>query len=215
MTERAEYPSDRWKKHFPTPPVMGAQLECILYTRFLRPLSKGIQDLLDDLMKKRTHDTWLTVYLALFVLLHSCALLTKRDAEYARQMNFGTTYANPEAIKAHQKGAITLLAHFHGVLDGPTPFGLANTGRLESFRKNWDFSERQEAFMKETYLRTRVMRECFQSTRNNWTTDALVGDSDFLLGEHLQQVRKGGDLSDEWYWVSQLYDEDWTPDKMD
>lgn len=141
---------------------MGAQLECILYTRFLRPLSKRIQDLLDDLMKKRTHDTWLTVYLALFVLLHSCAMLTKRDAEYALQMKMGRKYANPEAIKAHQKGAITLLAHFHGVLGGPEPFGLAGTGRLESYRKNWDFSEHQEAFMKETYLRTRLMGEYFQ-----------------------------------------------------
>ena len=163
MTERVAYPSSNWVEHFPTPPVMNAQLECILYTKFLRPLSNYVRESLDDLLlrKRTTHGTWLTVYLALFVLLHSCAMITKRDAEYARQNNLKEKYANPEAVKEHQKGAITLLAHFHGVLGGPVPFGLAGTGHLEGFnnKKNWKISEHQETFMKETYIRTRVMGE--------------------------------------------------------
>ena len=115
----------------------------------------------------------LSVYLALFVLLHSCAMLTKRDAEYARQNNLQGKYANPEAIREHQKGAITLLAHFHGVLGGPIPFGLAGTGRLESYnKKNWNFSEEQETFMRETYLRTRVMGEYSHLERNSLTAGA-------------------------------------------
>lgn len=117
-------------------------------------------------MKKKTHEVWLTVYLALFVLLHSCAMLTRRDWEYARQMNFKTKYANPDAIKAHQKGAITLLAHYHSVLGGPGPLRLASAGRLESVKNSWNFSAQQEAFMKETYIRTRFMGEFSQFSRS-------------------------------------------------
>ena len=159
ITEGVNYASGRWGKHVPTPPVLGAQLEWIVYTEYLQPLSVRVRTALDDLMRRRTHDVWLTVYLALFVLLHSCAMLTKRDAEYARQMNLNAKYANPDAIRAHQKGAITLLAHFHGVLGGPEPLRLAGTGSLEDYRKNWNFTERQKSFMKETYLRTSFMGE--------------------------------------------------------
>lgn len=159
LSGKIDYAPGRWAKHYPTPPVLGAQLECIVYTKYLQPLSVKIRASLDELMKKKTHEVWLTVYLALFVLLHSCAMLTRRDWEYARQMNFKTKYANPEAIKAHQKGAITLLAHYHSVLGGPKPLDLASAGRLESVKNSWNFSEQQEAFMKETYLRTRFMGE--------------------------------------------------------
>lgn len=43
----------------------------------------------------------------------------------------------------------------------------------------------------------------------------LFSDSDSHLGAFLRQVRETGDLSNEWYWISQLYDEKWLPDKMD
>lgn len=145
---------------------MGGQLECIFYSRFLRPLSDSVRKLLNDLFQKRTHDVWFTVYLTLFVLLHSCAMLTKRDEEYARQMNFENKYANPKAIKTLQKGAITLLAHFHGVLDGPAPFRLAAEGRLRGYKKNWIFTEQQETFLRGTYDRMRSMSEFLRHSEN-------------------------------------------------
>ena len=161
IPQMAHYPSSRWGRHVPIPPIMGAQLECIFYSRFLRPRSESVRKLLDDLFQKKTRDIWLTVYLTLFVLLHSCAMLTKRDEEYARQMNFESKYANPRAINALQKGAITLLAHFHGVVGGPAPFRLAAEGRLGGDKKNWDFTEEQEAFLKGTFGRMQLMSEFF------------------------------------------------------
>lgn len=175
LTEKIKnYASGGWVEHFPTPPVMGAQLECIVYSKYLRPLSDRIRASLDELLKKRTHGIWLTVYLTLFVLLHSCAMLTRRDSEYARQMNLETKYANPGAIRAHQKGAITLLAHYHTVLGGPRPLGLAASGGLKSVRNAWNFSEEQEAFMRETYLRTSVMGESLQFSREYGTIGSAV-----------------------------------------
>lgn len=49
-----------------------------------------------------------------------------------------------------------------------------------------------------------------------------TGDAWYLIltplsfsGEFLRKVRETGDFHNEWYWISQLYDEDWSPDKMD
>lgn len=71
----------------PIPLLMVAQMECIHYTKFLRPLSKRVLDSLQSLVlsSKRRQAAWFTIYLTLFVLLHACALVTRRDAETAAQ----------------------------------------------------------------------------------------------------------------------------------
>ena len=160
---------------------MGAQIDCIIYNKFFQPLSDSILKYLDDLFKKKTHDVWLTVYLALFVLLHNTAMLTKRDEEYARQAGIAGRYANPQDIKALHRGAINLLAHFHGVLGGPVPFRQAGTGHLEGYRKNWEVSEQQETFMRTTYLRTRVMSKSPQKSPN---LDRVVFSYPMLIVEY-------------------------------
>ncbi|SPN97376.1 uncharacterized protein DNG_00890 [Cephalotrichum gorgonifer] len=205
-----------WKNQYPIPPVMSAQLECILYTKLLRPLSAKVRTSLDELFKKKSHDIWLEAYLAIFVLLHSCALLIKRDEEYARQINLITKYANPESIKEHQKGAITLLAHFHRILHGPIPLRRAHQGDLQSFKKNWDFTPGQEQFMKRTYSTVLKMRESLQKPEGEARACAnfgLVPTS--RSGSFFSSVRAARNLSNEFYWISQLYEEDWVPDKMD
>jgi len=69
----------------PMPVIMTAQFECINYTTFLRPWSKAVLKQLNELVLAKRRDYWLTIYYAMFVLLHSCAMLTRRDEETARQ----------------------------------------------------------------------------------------------------------------------------------
>lgn len=161
MDQRVADLQSPWANSFPTPPVMGAQLECILYSKFLQPSSVSIQASLDELLMKKTHDAWLTVYLAVFVLLHNCAMLTKRDEVHARQDNLETQYANPEAMRELHGGAETLLANFHGVLGGPVLFREAVEGRLDGCKRNWEFTAEEEMFMKDTYTRTSMMGEFY------------------------------------------------------
>jgi hypothetical protein len=48
----------------PSPPVLGAQLECIMYTsRFLRPLSGRVLRDLMGLMETKQTQYWSTIYL--------------------------------------------------------------------------------------------------------------------------------------------------------
>lgn len=69
----------------PLPPVMNAQLEIIMYSTLLRPLRTRILDQLESLMKHKVQSNWVTVYFALFILLHNCSMTTRRDAEFAHR----------------------------------------------------------------------------------------------------------------------------------
>lgn len=67
----------------PTTGVMGAQFECIYFARFLRPFGKRVLKGLTSLFEARTTRHWYTIYLALFILLHSSSMTARRDMEYA------------------------------------------------------------------------------------------------------------------------------------
>lgn len=82
-------PSSPHQDLVPTPPVLGAQLECILYSRFLRPMSKRVLKELLALIESRKLCYWYTIYLVLFMMLHSCSMMTRRDMEYAAQVSLG------------------------------------------------------------------------------------------------------------------------------
>jgi len=69
----------------PMPVIMTAQFECINYTTFLRPWSKAVLKQLNELVLAKRRDYWITIYYAMFVLLHSCAMMTRRDEETAVQ----------------------------------------------------------------------------------------------------------------------------------
>ncbi|KAF5563056.1 hypothetical protein FPANT_14227 [Fusarium pseudoanthophilum] len=128
-TEPIADPSSPYYGTVPIPPVLEAQLDCIYFTKFLRPLSKQVLQSLMKLIESKQRNYWYTIYLVLFMLLHSCSMTTKRDKEFAASVGF-SGYANPESIKQHNAGSRTLLAHYHLALKGSYPFQLAMEGDL-------------------------------------------------------------------------------------
>lgn len=70
----------------PLPPIITPQEQLIIYSRFLIPLSAKIVSHLDQYLKETNPETGYTSYLGLFILLHSCSMLTRRNAEYAREI---------------------------------------------------------------------------------------------------------------------------------
>ena len=71
----------------PIPPVINAQFTVISYSTLLRPWSKAVLSLLQDFVIDNKRKNWFTIYLTLFILLHSCSMITRRDAEYAKQIS--------------------------------------------------------------------------------------------------------------------------------
>lgn len=66
------------------PPVFSAQMEVIFVAMVLQPTKKEVLDRLKKLMSENKRSSWFAIYLCIFLLLHSCALLTARDRERAR-----------------------------------------------------------------------------------------------------------------------------------
>lgn len=69
------------------PPIMIAQEELVVYSQFLEPLSREVLKELQELVQGNQRRYWYTVYMVLFVLLHSCSMIINRDGEYACQIN--------------------------------------------------------------------------------------------------------------------------------
>ncbi|KAK3317076.1 hypothetical protein B0H66DRAFT_479577 [Apodospora peruviana] len=179
---------------YPMPVIMTAQFECINYTTFLRPWSKSVLKQLNELVLAKKREYWLTVYYTMFILLHSCAMLTRRDEETARQYNMKERYANPESIRAHHAGVQTMLAHFHFINKGVAPFSLSQNeiGRQE-LAKAAELDDEQLSFI--------------------WRTSVMIKDPQraATTRQLRQQERVGADL----YWVSMLFDEEWKPKRND
>lgn len=70
------------------PVVMMAQLELIMHTRVLRPMTRAVLRSLEDLVVENKPQHWLTIYLTMFILLHCCSILTRREWELAMQCGF-------------------------------------------------------------------------------------------------------------------------------
>ena len=67
------------------PPIMSAQIELITTTRILQPLKRSILRRLQKLIKKNKLENWFPIYLCLFILLHSCSILTNDEHRAAKK----------------------------------------------------------------------------------------------------------------------------------
>jgi len=70
------------------PPVLSAQMEVIVTVMILQPAKKEVLKLLKELIEENQRSSWFTIYLCIFILLHSCALLTAGDNKKARKQGF-------------------------------------------------------------------------------------------------------------------------------
>lgn len=67
--------------HVPLPPVMGAQIQLINYGSVTGPMVKTVLGRLRTMMENNRMRSWFTIYLCLFIILHSTSLITA----YARR----------------------------------------------------------------------------------------------------------------------------------
>ncbi|KAK0644676.1 hypothetical protein B0T16DRAFT_332780 [Cercophora newfieldiana] len=179
----------------PMPMIMTAQFECINYTTFLRPWSKAVLKQLNELVLAKRRDYWLSIYFAMFVLLHSCAMMTRRDEETATQYDMKGRYANPESIRAHHSGAQTMLAHFHFINKGVVPFSLPhNVAGKQELAKAANLTDEQVNFV--------------------WRTATLAHDPERAVAT-MRYVRERGLVGHDLYWVSMLFDKEWVPQRND
>lgn len=81
----------------PIPPVMGAQLDSVLIHQIQHNLRKDALKKLGKIISDNRTSTWITIYLAIFVLLHNAALVIKHDASYARKHGMKVSFRKKKA----------------------------------------------------------------------------------------------------------------------
>ncbi|KAL9607869.1 MAG: hypothetical protein Q9167_007258 [Letrouitia subvulpina] len=86
-------PSSPYYNRIPLPSVMSAQISIISQAFMLRPFKLAVLETLHRLTSRQKKRHWFAIYLAIFILLHSCSMMTKRNEEYARQINLKRTDA--------------------------------------------------------------------------------------------------------------------------
>ncbi|KAI1138635.1 hypothetical protein F5Y05DRAFT_45398 [Hypoxylon sp. FL0543] len=181
-------PNSPWHNRVPMPALIIAQKECIIYTKIFRPLSKEILRDLQYLVVSKKREYWLTTYLTIFILMHSCAMITRRDEETARQYGLRERFANPNGIAGHHIAAQTMLAHFNYINTGFRPFQLAlEPSGQQELMQGGQLNEDEVKFVRNTAL---------------W-----IKDNETLL----HQIQRDDDYGHPYYWISQIYQESWTP----
>ena len=67
------------------PPIMSAQIELITTTRVLIPMRTSILRRLQRLIQANKLRNWFGIYVVLFILLHSCSILTCDENRAAKK----------------------------------------------------------------------------------------------------------------------------------
>jgi len=168
-----------------TPPVFSAQMEIIMTARILLPMKKRILRLLRTLIHERQRQSWFTIYLTLFILLHSCAMLTAANIKRARKQGIQGGYFDERLIEELHKGAEILLAYFHHCNKGNHPFSMDWESPDQMMMD--EFTPEQIGFMRELSAELEEKAETFKG------------------------IRKARQAEHEYYFLSQMYEHVWKP----
>lgn len=169
----------------PLPPVLGAQLDLVLIHHIQTRLRRELLDRLQKTIQKNKQSTWLVTYLVTFILLHNTALITGHDAGYARKHGMKRRFAREDKVKEYHLGANILLAHFHYCNKGIYPF--SEGCKDQDLRTLAGLDEEKIQFVHAT-------RANAKQNKREW-----------------EELRDGATYEDDYFFVSQLFEENWQP----
>ncbi|KAF2810686.1 uncharacterized protein BDZ99DRAFT_497671 [Mytilinidion resinicola] len=167
------------------PPVFSAQMEVIIVAEILQPTKKEVLNRLKALVYESNRRSWLAIYLCVFLLLHSCALLTKRDHERAVMQGVQRRFYRPRLIDELHNGAKILLAYFHFCNRGTYPLHMDWTSADQIALA--ELKPEQIEFMRGT------VKELEKKSA------------------HFKTVLDTCAYEDEYYFIAQLCERDWKP----
>ncbi|KAI0460195.1 hypothetical protein F5B21DRAFT_522309 [Xylaria acuta] len=169
----------------PLPPVMGAQIELVLIHQIQSSLRREMLENLQTITQANKQHTWFTTYLITFILLHNVALLCQHDTGYARKHGMKTRFAREDMVREYQLGANILLAYFHYCNKGIYPF--STECKEQDLTTLAALNESKAQFIRQT--KAHVERH-----RKSWA-----------------KLRESNDYENDFFYISQLYEENWMP----
>ncbi|QUC23492.1 uncharacterized protein UV8b_07733 [Ustilaginoidea virens] len=170
------------------PPNIVMQLDYVLTGQIQMELREKVLSGLDNMVYKRKQRNWLTIYLATFILLHNLALIKADNGTCTAKCR--TERCKHElAAEEYHKSANNLLAHFHFCNNGVQPFSEA----CPSYRLA-DLLDGNDDTVK-------FIQNCRSHVR--------------LHRQHWDAIRRNCQYDDEYFFISQLFDDRWAPHPME
>ncbi|RWA14783.1 hypothetical protein EKO27_g359 [Xylaria grammica] len=176
----------------PLPPVMGAQIELVLIHQIQSNLRREMLENLQTITQANKQGTWFTTYLITFILLHNVALLCQHDASYARKHGMKSRFAREDMVREYQLGANILLAYFHYCNKGIHPF--STECKEQDLTTLAALNEQRAQFIRQTKAHIEKHRRGVIKGGKSW-----------------QKIRDSHDYENDFYYISQLFEENWMP----
>jgi hypothetical protein len=175
-------------------------------------LSKAVLQDLDRFFKRQEKATWLTLYLAIFILLHEADVTTEDRRRHGRANNNKSDeiYSLPMVVHEIQKGANVLLHFWLYYRNEEDPSTMTAVQWRASSRLSALTSE-QFDFVRRSAQELKRKSKCLASLWNiSYRKPRLMTN---IIGAEFKAT--GDDM---WecplYWVSQMYDKNWTPSRV-
>ncbi|KAI1817232.1 hypothetical protein GGS20DRAFT_582741 [Poronia punctata] len=113
--------------------MITAQFDSIGYKHVLVKLKRAVLDELWVAMQKRCPDTFFTVYLIVFMMLHEVAVACQDRRRRAREQGLATYYDLEEATAKMKHGADIILGHWHYYKGDLDPLAMSSGGIARAF----------------------------------------------------------------------------------
>ncbi|KAF3768913.1 hypothetical protein M406DRAFT_237711, partial [Cryphonectria parasitica EP155] len=186
-------------------PVFGQQLDKVLLDHVLFKLRRQTLDLLQSITQQKKRQSWLTTYLVSFILLHNVALITRHDRDRAEKHGVNKPLAvwhRADNVQEYHLGANIILAYFHYCVKGIQPFSHGcKSSDLDGLAELDAEGRAYVMWARDELLQYRAHWEYLKAIR-------LQTESTINADEHTELANA---YSDDYYFVSQLYEQDWYP----
>ncbi|KAJ0118771.1 hypothetical protein J7T55_013025 [Diaporthe amygdali] len=165
----------------PVPPLISVQISILSEVLILRPLRDSVRNGLAKMLEKYK-DRYFTIYLCIFILLHSYSLVTQYYHRKAKHLRLHAKYSALRELEALHGSANILLTHFHFCGNGSGPF---EDGWSKRHIEALGLSESQASFLRDT------------SQHKN------------RIGRETERIIASGIFHHDLYFVAQMFDLKW------
>lgn len=163
-----------------TPRMIVAQNDSINASDIIMPLRRRVLKHLESHFKANKPRSWFTLYLAVFVFLHSASVISADRRRHGRENGAQKGYSLPRFVEELHVGANVLLAYWHYYRTDEDPLEVDCLDRHRS--RLMDLTAEQFTFVQKSCKKMREKREAFMGA-TNW--------------------------DDQLYWVCRMFDQEW------
>ncbi|PNH44716.1 hypothetical protein VD0004_g3030 [Verticillium dahliae] len=172
----------------PTPKMVVAQFDRLNPIYVLRQLRAKVLKGLEKLTQSPRRESFFTVYMTIYILLHVVTLTCQDRHDYARRHNNRLRYDMPPFIENLQHGAVLMLCHWDYYKGRSNAKGEDKALTLEEILENGGVSPSQRTLILDSERRVTQLK---------------------AEGKIMTE-----DYENPYFWISQMFDKSWSPGQV-